>query len=306
MNELSNHDHSRFLTRTNGKVGRVADLGSEAASQNVRPEIMREAVVMQMTWPGAPTIYYGDEAGVCGFTDPDNRRTYPWGHEDQDMLKFHKRAIALHKAYPVLTHGSLKFLSGGYNVLAYGRFSRKSQIAVIFNNNTHEEEVRVPVWQIGVTNHHVMRFVFGTDSEGFSEVHSIYPVRSGEVTIVMRPTSSVVLVAEDNVCRSGSDEVEELWEKEMKELQEQEFWQEEEINAEELELDEDKIENVHVPLETSNVKEVRLTKTKTAAQGHSRKKKNGKSGTASHERTRFARRSASLRWAKRNQGEEKE
>jgi hypothetical protein len=54
------------------------------------------------------------------------------------------------------------------------------------------------------------------------------------------------------------------------------------------------------------VKEVRLTKTKTAAQGHSRKKKNGKSGTASHERTRFARRSASLRWAKRNQGEEKE
>ena len=55
---------------------------------------MREAVVMQMTWPGAPTIYYGDEAGVCGFTDPDNRRTYPWGREDQQMLEFHRKAIA--------------------------------------------------------------------------------------------------------------------------------------------------------------------------------------------------------------------
>ncbi len=75
MNELSNHDHSRFLTRTNHHVGRVEHLGSNAASENVRPEVMREGVVMQMTWPGAPTVYYGDEAGVCGFTDPDNRRT---------------------------------------------------------------------------------------------------------------------------------------------------------------------------------------------------------------------------------------
>ena len=77
MNELSNHDHSRFLTRTNHRVGRVQELGAEAANENVNVAVLREAVVMQMTWPGAPTVYYGDEAGVCGFTDPDNRRTYP-------------------------------------------------------------------------------------------------------------------------------------------------------------------------------------------------------------------------------------
>ena len=44
---------------------------------------MREAVTVQMTWVGAPTVYYGDEAGVCGFTDPDNRRTYPWGRRNK-------------------------------------------------------------------------------------------------------------------------------------------------------------------------------------------------------------------------------
>ena len=77
MNELSNHDHSRFLTRTNHMTGRVEHLGHEAAESYTNSAILREAVVMQMTWPGAPTIYYGDEAGVCGFTDPDNRRTYP-------------------------------------------------------------------------------------------------------------------------------------------------------------------------------------------------------------------------------------
>ena len=68
MNELSNHDHSRFLTRTNHRVGRISYAGPEAASEGVNPAVMREAVTIQMTWPGAPTVYYGDEAGLCGFT----------------------------------------------------------------------------------------------------------------------------------------------------------------------------------------------------------------------------------------------
>ena len=89
MNELSNHEHSMFLTRTNHRVGRTNTLGPRAAEEGINKAVMREAVVIQMTWPGAPTIYYGDEAGVCGFTDPDNRRTYPWGREDLQMIQFH-------------------------------------------------------------------------------------------------------------------------------------------------------------------------------------------------------------------------
>ena len=46
-----------------------------------------EAIAIQMTWPGAPTLYYGDEAGVCGFTDPDNRRTYPVSYTHLDVYK---------------------------------------------------------------------------------------------------------------------------------------------------------------------------------------------------------------------------
>ena len=79
MNELSNHDHSRFLTRTNRMVGRVGTAGTAAASQDIDEAIFKQGVVMQMTLPGAPTLYYGDEAGVCGWTDPDNIRTYHWG-----------------------------------------------------------------------------------------------------------------------------------------------------------------------------------------------------------------------------------
>ena len=110
MNELSNHDHSRFLTRTNHKVGRTNTLGPQAAEQGINKAVFREGVVIQMTWTGAPTIYYGDEAGVCGFTDPDNRRTYPWGHEDQVLLSFHKDIIRLRRENEELRTGSLKML----------------------------------------------------------------------------------------------------------------------------------------------------------------------------------------------------
>ena len=74
------------MTRTNGRVGRLNTAGSAAAEEGIHPEVFREAAVIQMTWPGAPTLYYGDEAGLTGWTDPDNRRTYPWGHEDTALI----------------------------------------------------------------------------------------------------------------------------------------------------------------------------------------------------------------------------
>ena len=194
MNELSNHDHSRFLTRTNHKVGRVESLGHAAASEGVEPAVMREAVIMQMTWPGAPTVYYGDEAGVCGFTDPDNRRTYPWGREDPVMLEFHKAAIRMHKAYPVLTHGSLRFLRADYNCLAYGRFSEECQVIVAFNNNDHDKELRFTVWETGVEKRGALRRIFYSDKSGYTEETALIPVEAGEVRIPMGAFGGIVLV----------------------------------------------------------------------------------------------------------------
>lgn len=67
---------------------------------------------MQMTWVGAPTLYYGDEAGVCGWTDPDNRRSYPWGREDNELIRFHKEMIRIHRDYQVFKTGSMLYLHG--------------------------------------------------------------------------------------------------------------------------------------------------------------------------------------------------
>ena len=199
MNELDNHDHSRFLTRTNGRVGRVAQLGHRAAEESVNKAVLREAVIMQMTWPGAPTLYYGDEAGVCGFTDPDNRRTYPWGKEDKSLLKFYKIAIALHKKYPVLKTGSVKFLLNDYNLIAYGRFSRDEKIVVAVNNNNENVTVDIPVWELGLsrTKEFPMKQVMETNAVGFTDVEKEYTISGGYLNVELSPLEAIVLYAEE-------------------------------------------------------------------------------------------------------------
>ena len=193
MNELSNHDHSRFLTRTNHMVGRVEHLGPEAANEYVNKAVMREAVVMQMTWVGAPTVYYGDEAGVCGFTDPDNRRTYPWGHEDQELIAFHKEAIRIHKEHPALKTGSLKILGGEENILSYARFKGHDRIIVVINNRSERAEVKVPVWEAEIPIICRMKRLLYSYKEGYTTEYEEYLVEDGEVVANMGPHSALVL-----------------------------------------------------------------------------------------------------------------
>lgn len=193
MNELSNHDHSRFLTRTNHRVGRVAALGHKAAEEDVNLAVMREAVVVQMTWPGAPTVYYGDEAGVCGFTDPDNRRTYPWGNENKDLIAFHREMIRLHKKYKVFRKGSVHMLGWEQDVLMFARFDEHTQIVVILNNGDKLKQVTVPVWKADVPMEGWMRRLIYSYEDGFTTEHEEYIVHNGEVVVNMGAHSALVL-----------------------------------------------------------------------------------------------------------------
>ena len=193
MNELSNHDHSRFLTRTNHKVGRTNTLGPQAAEQGINKAVFREGVVIQMTWTGAPTIYYGDEAGVCGFTDPDNRRTYPWGHEDQVLLAFHKDIIRLRRENEELRTGSLKMLENDYNFISYGRFNRKGQCAILINNNYHPITKEIHVWEIGTPKTGKMKVILQSRDDGYCMEGAEYEIRAGKVLIEMPQTSATIL-----------------------------------------------------------------------------------------------------------------
>ena len=193
MNELSNHDHSRFLTRTNHKVGRISTMGSEAANRDVNKAVFMEAVMMQMTWMGAPTIYYGDEAGVCGFTDPDSRRTYPWGHEDKELVAFHRDIIRLRRENNELRTGSLKYLDSDYNYLAYGRFHRGGQCLILVNNNDHPITKRVFVWEVGMPKVGKVKVLIQTDEEGYHLDGQEYEIKAGKIVIELPKTSAVIL-----------------------------------------------------------------------------------------------------------------
>lgn len=193
MNEISNHDHSRFLTRTNRRVGRTATAGPQAANEGINKGIMHQAVLMQMTWPGAPTIYYGDEAGVCGWTDPDNRRTYPWGHEDRELIRLHKELIRIHKDYNALKTGSLMFLAGHSQYLAYGRFNSNEHFVMAFNSSDHEITEEISVWRLGVTDEMQMVRLIMTTGNGFSLEAAIYQVENGRVKVTLPPCTSVII-----------------------------------------------------------------------------------------------------------------
>ena len=193
MNELSNHDHSRFLTRTNSQVGRTNTRGPEAANQGIDKAVFRQAVMIQMTWPGAPTLYYGDEAGLCGWTDPDNRRAYPWGNEDKDLIEYHKVLISLHKECQALKTGSIMFLHGGYNLICYGRFDEKDKVVVIINRDEAEREIHIPVWRLGIKYQSRMARIFRTDREGFFDETQMYVVDNGYIHVNCPGVSGIIL-----------------------------------------------------------------------------------------------------------------
>ena len=192
MNELSNHDHSRFLTRTNHKVGRIQYLSPDDAYQGINKAVFAEAVVFQMFWPGAPTLYYGDEAGLCGFTDPDNRRPYPWGYEDQQLISLHKELIRIHKDYEAVKTGSFIVLHCEHGVLSFGRFNRKDQFFVALNNNDMEKTITFSVAELGVTTTFMVSAMLTTQDYMRPEAR-FYQVIDGKVTLTMPPFSSFVL-----------------------------------------------------------------------------------------------------------------
>ena len=193
MNQLSNHDHSRFLTRTNRKTGRLHTSGTFEADTGVNFGIMKEAITFQMTWPGAPTIYYGDEIGMTGWTDPDNRRPFRWDNMNEDILSFHKYLIKIRHSREIFRNGSLDYLHMGYGLICYGRWNKKDYATVLLNNQYKPAELSVPVWRLGAENGDTMISLVLSTMAGYTENNNVYIVKSGCIKVTLPPFSSCVV-----------------------------------------------------------------------------------------------------------------
>ena len=149
---------------------------------------------MQMTWPGAPTVYYADEAGQVGWTDPDDRRTYPWGHEDQSLISLHRDLIRLRRDLPVLKDGSLKQLLAEYGRIAYARFDDDTRCIVAVNNTAGWTDFRLYARDAGALEGEAFFRRVQTSEEGHETApDELCKVSDGFLAFDLPPFSSVIL-----------------------------------------------------------------------------------------------------------------
>lgn len=148
MNSVSTHDVARAYYELGYKDDDNAD------SLKLAKKRMRLAVFFQMTYPGAPSVYYGDEVGLPGGPDPMNRRTYPWkedgGQLDEAMLADHKALIALRNEQPILRRGTVETVySDEHSIVFLRRYEQKTAL-IALNNSDSPVKITVerePSWQ---------------------------------------------------------------------------------------------------------------------------------------------------------------
>lgn len=142
MNHLGTHDTMRILSLLSGVSceGKSRELQAEtvisddALRKGIR--LLKLATVMNFTLPGVPSIYYGDEAGLTGCKDPFNRKCFPWGKENTEILDFTREISEIRKKHDVLKDGGFYPISATLGCVAYLRYKEGTKrILVIINKN---------------------------------------------------------------------------------------------------------------------------------------------------------------------------
>ncbi len=170
MNFVSTHDIERAITVFGGEPvnGRNKDWQAERRLSPQQYEIgkkkLKAAMVLQFFLPGVPSIYYGDEAGLDGYGDPFNRRCFPWGHEDQDLIEFTRELSRIRHSSKVFVDGALKFLTLDDDYIVFTRYRdhRRKGMVIALNRTDHE-------------------IVFGVDKTPFNDRYTLFKVVHGEI-----------------------------------------------------------------------------------------------------------------------------
>jgi len=140
MNFFGTHDTVRILTALGfyGDSERLLRDGRAvfllpAEAYGAAKKLLILGAALMMTFLGSPTIYYGDEVGLQGFEDPFNRRTYPYGSEDFELLTAFQRLGAIRAKYLALQRGTLSFFLGHMDAVGYIRRLEDEEIVVLIN-----------------------------------------------------------------------------------------------------------------------------------------------------------------------------
>jgi glycosidase len=138
MNLVSTHDTQRILwTLTPGARNRE-EKEFDAANLAAGKAKLKLLAIIQMTLPGAPTIYYGDEVGLTGDTDPDDRRPFPWRDKDVDLLAHYQALTGLRHQHSFLRTGSFDrlYTHNDDGTYVYGRKDLSGAAVVAVNQDS--------------------------------------------------------------------------------------------------------------------------------------------------------------------------
>ena len=145
MNLLGTHDTPRILTAlVDDFDGSREEKAKRRLSRNqweVAHERLLMASFLQYALPGSPSLYYADETGMEGYKDPFNRRPYPWGREDWELLNHYKRLGQLRKNCEALRLGDIQFFQAGDKHLGFTRTYRGKTIRVYANRSGDAWEI---------------------------------------------------------------------------------------------------------------------------------------------------------------------
>lgn len=184
LNILGTHDTPRILTLLG------ADLTPESRDDRAVYRLSAEeralgkkrlilAAMLLYTFPGSPTLYYGDEVGMEGFEDPFNRGTYPWGHEDETLLSLYRRLGQLRSARPSLQSGEISYLSADGGLLIYRRTFAEEETLVLLNAGSDSRTVTLP---------------YGGTMATDAVTQQRFLVRGSELQVTLPPVGGMIIV----------------------------------------------------------------------------------------------------------------
>ncbi len=153
MNLLGTHDTVRILTALvddfEGPREQQAGRRLSRSQQDVARERLLAASFLQYTLPGSPSLYYGDETLMEGYKDPFNRRTYPWGHEDRELVQHYRRLGQLKKDNPALRLGDIQIFQAGDKHLGFTRSFEGQTLRIYCNRSADPWEIPAGKLKLG-------------------------------------------------------------------------------------------------------------------------------------------------------------
>ena len=203
MNLMGSHDRPRILNVLAGNDGsdipRAQRTYHKLSQEERMVGALREHMMLRMIMsvPGMPCVYYADEAGMEGCADPFCRRTYPWGHENAEMLETYRRMIAMRRSHAELRTGEcayiapcdavlgvIRTISGGRDAL--GNPARNGCAVTLINRSARAVEVYLTCEELAGAQE-----LFSEDGEAFHARAGAYslPVKgmTGATFFTSRP-----------------------------------------------------------------------------------------------------------------------